>query len=137
MRSASLLLRVTAVVELLTGAAFLTVPWLPFVILFGQPLDGVLGLLAGRFIGAALLALGLACWWAAEDADSRAASGLITALLLYDALAALFLLYARMALGLGGIGLWPAVLAHVALALWCIHGQRQKGRYRSAPRSGQ
>ena len=54
-------LQVTAAVESLTGAAFLVVPSLPFLILFGQLPSGALGLLVSRFVAAALLTLGVVC----------------------------------------------------------------------------
>jgi hypothetical protein len=70
-------LRVTAVLEAGTGVACLLVPRLPAALLFGSPPAGTLGLILVRFIGAALLSLGMACWWAANDPASRAAAGVV------------------------------------------------------------
>lgn len=120
-----LLLRVTAVAEGATGLAFLLAPNLPVLILFGQPLDSALPELIGRVAGAALIALGVACWRAGEDTTSRATSGLVLALLIYDVIAAVLLAYAYFGLALSGIGLWVALIGHLVLALWCIAALRE------------
>jgi hypothetical protein len=73
-----------------------------------------------RIAGAALLAIGLACWLARDDGRSRSALGLIAALLLYNVAATIVLIHAGLGLKLSGIALWPAVVAHIALAIWCI-----------------
>ena len=110
------LLRVTAVLEGGTALALLLLPSLPSELLLGQTPGTPLGVTLARFAGVALLSLSTACWWAASDAKISAASGILRSLLLYDALAAALLVYARLGLGLGGIALWPAVVAHVVLA---------------------
>jgi len=79
-----------------------------------------------RVGGAALLSIGVACWLARNDHQSRAAAGLIAALLLYNIAAVAVLVYAGVGLALFGIGLWPAVVLHVALAVWCIACLRTK-----------
>lgn len=123
------LLIVTAVVETPTGLALLGLPSRVVPILLGASLDAPAALAVARVTGAALLALGVACWLARNDEKSRAAAGLVTALLLYNVAAVLVFVYARIGLGLSGIGLWPAVFLHAALAAWCIgclRGQRAR-----------
>jgi hypothetical protein len=73
-----------------------------------------------RVAGVALLALGVACWLAREDAEGRAAKGLLAAMLLYNVAVVAILLVAGMSQGLFGIAFWPVVLAHAGLAAWCI-----------------
>ena len=41
-------------------------------------------------------------------------------MLIYDVAAAALLAYAGLALSLVGIALWPAVVLHAALAVWCV-----------------
>jgi hypothetical protein len=69
--------------------------------------------------GVALVALGVACWIAREDAASRAAKGLVAAMLLYNVAVVAVLILAWPSLGPVGIGFWPVVLAHAGFAAWC------------------
>jgi hypothetical protein len=114
------LLTVTAGIEAATGLTLLGLPSLVVSLLLGGSLDTPAALVVARVTGAALLSIGVACWLARNDQQSRAATGLIAALLLYNTATIAVLVYAGLGLGLSGIGLWPAVGLHVALAVWCI-----------------
>jgi hypothetical protein len=114
------LLVVTAATEAATGMALAISPGVPVSLLLGTSLDTPGGLVLARVAGAALLSLGVACWLARNDTPSDAARGLISALLLYNTATVTVLVYAGMALGLSGLGLWPAVFIHAALAVWCM-----------------
>lgn len=113
------LLPMTAVAEAATGAALLAVPALLVSLLFGGTLDST-GLAVGRVAGAALVALGVACWCARRDENSRATIGIVTGMLFYNLAVAAILAYAGLGQGIGGILLWPVVILHAALAGWCI-----------------
>lgn len=114
------LLIVTAGIEAATGLALLGLPLLVASLLLGASLDMHAALVVARVTGAALLALGVACWMARNDGKSRAAAGVVTAMLLYNVAAVSVFLYASIGLALSGIGLWPAILLHAALAAWCV-----------------
>ena len=115
-----IMLSVTAVIEAVTGLALVLSPSIPTSLLLGVSLDTPGGLVVGRVAGAALLALATACWPARNDPQSRATTGLIVALLLYNVAAVMVLVHAGTSLGLSGIALWPTVGLHAALAVWCI-----------------
>jgi hypothetical protein len=111
---------VTAVFEAATGLVLLALPSFPFKLLLGVEQASPEALFVGRIGGAALLAIGVACWLGRSDAHSPAAFGLLIGVLIYDVAAAGLLAYAGVCLSFAGIALWPAVVAHAALACWCV-----------------
>lgn len=120
------LLLVTAVIEAGTGLALVISPAVPASLLFGTALDTPVALTVGRVAGAALLSLGVACWQARHDGQSRAANGLVAAMLLYNTAVVALLAAAAIGSGLVGVGLWPGVFLHMAMAVWCIACSRRK-----------
>jgi hypothetical protein len=111
---------VTAVIEVGTGMALVVTPALPVSVLIGAPLDTPAGLVVGRIAGAALVALGLACWGARQDEHNRAATGIVSAMLLYNVTAVVVLAFAGLGWRLFGVGLWPTVVLHALMAVWCL-----------------
>ena len=111
---------VSAVIELGAGLALLCFPSTTVALLLGSPLDTTTALTVARVCGAGLLALGVACWLARGDTQSRAARGLVAAILLYDVAAAAVLAFAGIGFGLHGVALWPAVVLHAVMAVWCV-----------------
>jgi hypothetical protein len=111
------LLAVAAGGEAVTGLALAIDPPLVGRLLLGAEPFGA-GLPMSRVAGIALLALGLACW-PARDAITRRPPAL-RAMSTYSVLAMLYLL----SLGVRGewVGrlLWPAVVLHAALTVWCF-----------------
>jgi hypothetical protein len=114
------LLMVTAFVETPIGLMLLVSPALVFAFLLGVSLDAPAVLIIGRIAGAALLALGGACWLARDDGPSRARRGLIAAMLLYNCAAGAVLANAAVGVRLAGVLMWPAVAVHAVLAVWGI-----------------
>ena len=70
--------------------------------------------------GAALFTISLMCWFAGRDPGSRAAAGVVAALVFYNAAAVGILLYALLGMGLSGPGTLPAIILHGGLAAWCL-----------------
>src|SRR5262249_37676587 len=110
----------TGILEGATGLCLLVLPAFPITLLLGSTLPGPETLLISRVAGAALLALGVAAWLARGDKQGPALQGLVVGLLIYDVAAAALLGYAGLVLNLAGIVLWPAVVLHAGLALWCV-----------------
>lgn len=108
----------TAILEAATGLALIAVPAIVVRLLLGAEISGA-SIPLGRVAGAALLALGVACWLARDDTQSHAARGLVVAMLIYNIVATAVLAFAGIGLGLHGVVLWPAVVLHAAMGVWC------------------
>lgn len=119
-RSMKIVLTVSAVLEAAAGVSLALSPAVPIRLLLGSPLDVPVASSLARSLGVALVSLALAYWLARKDPESRPARGLVAAMLLYNIALAALLAHARLVLGLSGIALWPSVLLHIALAIWCI-----------------
>ena len=114
------LLTVTSFLEFAIGVALALSPSLVATILLGTSLDAPAARTVGRVTGAALVAMGVACWLARHDERSRAATGLVVAMLLYNIATVAVLAAAGVGSGLHGLGLWPTVVLHAAMASWCV-----------------
>lgn len=122
------LLIVTAVGEGGTGLALLAAPAVVCLLLLGVESPAPEALVVGRVAGGALLAIGVACWLARNDGRSGQL-GLLAGVLVYDVAAAVLLAAAGSSLGMAGVGLWPAVVLHGTLALWCVYCLRVEPAY--------
>lgn len=120
------LLTISAAIESVTGLALLVAPSVPASLLLGSTLETTVGSTIARIAGAGLLALGIACWLGRDGAAG--ARTLVAAMLFYNTAAAAVLIHAGLGLGLSAIGLWPAVVLHLALAIWCIACLRPAGQ---------
>lgn len=115
-----LLLIIAAVVEAGAGLTLLLMPGVATSVLLGAPLDTPAGLVAARMAGAALLALAIACWQARNGERGSPAGGVVQAMLFYNFAAALVLVYAGIRLNLRSALLWPTILLHLGLGIWCL-----------------
>jgi len=117
---ANTLLTATAVIEAGAGLALLCFPSATVALLLGALLELPDALTVARVGGAGLLTLGVACWFARGDTQSRAARGLVAAMVLYNLGAVLILGDAGIRSQPVGVALWPAVVLHAAITVWCI-----------------
>jgi hypothetical protein len=117
--------KVTALVEIPTGLGLIAVPAGVVRLLLGAEITSI-AIPLGRLAGVALLALGVACWLASFDVQSRAARGVLTAMVIYNLGAVLVLGAAGLQSQPTGILLWPAVVLHAAMSIWCITNLLQK-----------
>jgi hypothetical protein len=115
-----MLLVVMGFVETATGLGLLASPPMIASVLLGASLESTVGLVVARVCGAALLSLGIACFLARNEADARAATGLVIAMVVYNTIATAILAYSVFGLRLMGIALWPAIVVHATLAIWCL-----------------
>jgi hypothetical protein len=116
----------TAIIEAATGLALLVVPAIVVKLLLGAEISGA-AIPLGRVAGVALLALGVACWLARGDTQSRAARGLLKAMLTYNLGVAVVLAVAGIQSHPVGIALWPAVVLHAVMGVWNIRAMAARG----------
>ena len=107
---------VTAAVEAGAGVALLVAPSWAAELLVGEGLSSPSSLVVARIAAAALMSIAVACGLERNGARS----GLVAGLLLYNIAVPLVLLEARFDLQLDGILLWPAIVLHAGLAVWCF-----------------
>ena len=117
------LLTATAVIEALTGLALAMVPATVAGVLLGTVLTEPGGVFVARLAGAALLTIAIACWFSRNGTHS---SAMVKAMLAYNVFAITLLVYAAVIEQLSGRGLWPAVVLHSVLLLWCISVLRKQ-----------
>jgi hypothetical protein len=121
---------VTALVEVGTGLLLLVLPTVPLDLLLGDEGEAASpeAVFISRVTGAALLAIGVACWMGRNDRAGPAQLGLVAGVLIYDVTAAGLLVYAALILRMVGLALWPAFALHSALAVWCAGCLRKDTR---------
>jgi len=112
------LLSITALFECLTGIALIAIPSTTVPMLLGIPFDDDRLHVISGITGAAMISIALACWLFRNSGPE--AIPMVKAALFYNCAAGLILLYGALGLGLSGIGLWPAAMAHCVLAIWCV-----------------
>ena len=85
-----------------------------------MPLNTPDGLVTARIAGAALMALAVACWRARNGERGSSATGVVEAMLFYNFVAAMVLVYAGIRLELRSAMLWPAIVLHLGLGVGCL-----------------
>ena len=119
-------LRIVAAGEAATGVALILFPRLVVELLFSATVAGA-GVATSRLAGMALLALGIACW--SESGASGGSARARTALLVYSALATVYLGALAVDGELRGALLWPAVVVHVVVDVGTGQGMGRTGSH--------
>ena len=114
-----ILLIITAIFEGVVGLGLLLVPELVGSTLLNTPLDTPGGSIAARIAGVAILSLAICCWKAYRFVSEEAALEILTAMLFYNFATAAVLAYGGTQLGLQSTLIWPAIVVHGVLGLWC------------------
>ena len=114
------LLATTAMLEAGAGLGLLAVPSAVASLMLGSSLDTPAAVAVARIAGVALLALGVACWLARHDELGRSARSLVGAMVVYNAGVIGVLVYEAVGVAMAGVALWPTVIAHAAMGVWCI-----------------
>lgn len=110
----SRLLGIGAILEVPVGLGLLVIPSAIVSLLLGAPLSDT-GVVIARLAGGALLALGVACWFARSTPIARAGYGVAGALLIYNAVACVTLALAPSGQGSRAL-LLSAVVIHGLMA---------------------
>lgn len=115
-------LTITALIEGATGLALAIMPSFVVSILLGTSLTDISAILMARLAGAALITIAIACWLSRSNTQS---AFIVKALLVYNVFSIVLLVYAVAVEQISGPGLWPAVLLHFGLLVWCLLSLRQ------------
>jgi hypothetical protein len=114
-----LLLIITAVFEGMVGFALFVLPGLTTSTFLNITLDVPIAAFFARLAGGAILSLAICCWKARNFNNEGASIGIVTAMFFYNFAAAAVLVYGGMRLGLQSPLIWPAIVLHAALGVWC------------------
>jgi hypothetical protein len=124
------LLALAAILEAATGLALIIDPSVVARLLLGDDLTGA-GPALGRVAGCGLLSLGLACW--PRSAVLRGMSPAFRAMLTYNLLVTVYLLYLGISSEAVGRLLWPAVAIHACLTLFLVRAWLKERQTTSNP----
>ena len=108
------LLALDAIVEGSTGLALMILPEVVVQLLLGEDVSGV-GLALARVAGIGLLSLALACWPGSRPVGGSTKP--LQALLTYNLLTTVYLIYLGVGRELVGKLLWPVVAIHAVMTL--------------------
>src|SRR5687768_10734945 len=111
------LLTISALLEGLTGLTLALMPSLVMPLLLGTELTDTTANLMCRLTGGVLLAIAFGCWLSRDDMQS---SNMLKVMLFYNFFSIVLLNYAVFVDKLSGPWLWPTVLLHVGLLVWCL-----------------
>jgi hypothetical protein len=119
MRSRPALFTTTAVLEFGTGVALLFLPGTVIQLLLGAEEPASAAMLVARAVGLGLIAFGTAAWRRRDD-GAVAQSTLLSGMLVYNVTIGITLALSGTLKGQSGVLLWPVVVVHGAMAIWCV-----------------
>jgi hypothetical protein len=118
-RTRRTLFAAAAFIEAGAGLALVGLPAVGIWLLLGARGASPEALTVGRACGAAMLAIGVACWFARNDPGSPSQRGLLWAMLVYNIGVCAVLAFAGLVSQMAGVGLWPVVGLHGVMTIWC------------------
>jgi hypothetical protein len=118
-RTEKTLFAAAALIEVGAGLSLLGLPALGIWLLLGVRGPSPEALIVARVCGVAMLAIGVACWFARDDRGSPSRRGLLWAMLVYNLGVCAVLSFAGLGFQMAGVGLWPVVGLHGVLTIWC------------------
>ena len=110
------LLTITGLVEGITGLLLAIMPSFVASLLLGSSLTDPIAVLISRLAGPALITIAIACLLSKNEIHL---SIMTKVMLGYNILSTIILLYAVLIERIAGPGLWPAVIVHLGLLIWC------------------
>ena len=114
------LLTLTALLESGTALGLLIVPSVVTTIILGSPVDIKVALVISRISGIALLVIGIICWVNRNEEQNKSTKGLVGAIGLYNFGVIVVFVAAGLSPEPNGVGLWPIVVAHLIMGIWCV-----------------
>jgi len=124
MRSLGKLFMATTLLEVGAGLCMVVFPTLTIWLLLGVREPSPEALIVGRVGGAGLVAIGVACWLARDDRSSQSQHGLLWGILIYNIGTCAVLVFAGLMLRMDGVSLWPVVVLHAIMTIWCAANLR-------------
>jgi hypothetical protein len=118
-RTRRTLFAAAAFIEAGAGLTLVGLPALGIWLLLGVREPSPEALIAGRVCGTAMLANGVACWFARDDHGSPSQRGLLWAMLVYNIGVCAVLAFGGLVSQMAGVGLWPVVGLHGVMTIWC------------------
>lgn len=109
--------KVTALVELVTGLVLIFIPKFIISLLLGTTLDGAGAYISAMIAGAALSSIAYVCWL---SRNSVAVNLIIKALLLYNIVEVAVLLFGFINFKINGFVLWLVIVLHSVLSVWSL-----------------
>jgi hypothetical protein len=111
------LLKSTAIIEGLTGLAFIFIPNMLTNLLLGLSIVEVSGLIVSMVTGSALLSIAIVCWLISENNDARP---VVKGLMFYNIAVVGIVIYSGLYFSLYNVFFFAIACFHFSYAIWCL-----------------